>query len=76
MLVNGTYFEFYADNKKHWGLKVNGKIVPKDDIVVVSRPNGSVHKHKVASILWQKDGVRYCSIVPVTRERVKEVYGL
>lgn len=58
-----------------WCLNVNGKVRP-GDTVAVARPNGTEHRHKVEDVIMVAKGRRLCTIVPVTRDRVEEVYGI
>lgn len=64
----------YVLNGREWCLRVNGKVHPGDTVTVVRR-NGVVHKHKVAEVIMTAKKQRLCTIVPVARERLKEVYG-
>jgi hypothetical protein len=69
--VKGDYIKLIDGS---WGLCVVGRVSP-GDTVAVNRPNGTVHNHKVAEVISQDHGVRLCTLVPVTRERLAEVYG-
>lgn len=64
----------YEMHNGAWHLRVNGK-VESGDVIDVPRPNATVHKHKVAKVEAVDGNQRICSIVPVTRERLEEVYG-
>lgn len=58
-----------------WGVKVRGAIRP-GDVVIVPRPDGKFHYHTIAEIARDRDSdIRYCTVVPVTHARLKEVYG-
>lgn len=68
--VKGEYIELKDGS---WGLSVVGKVA-SGDTVATDRINGTVHNHKVAEVISQDHGIRLCTIVPVTRERLVEVY--
>lgn len=56
-----------------YGVSVNGAI-SVGDRVRVPRPNGTNHYHVIQEVIWQRDSIRLCSVVPVTSDRIKEVF--
>jgi hypothetical protein len=57
-----------------WGVQVIGS--PRHgSTIAIKRANGTFHRHTVNEIVWRGGRLCICTIVPVTRERLKEVYG-
>lgn len=57
-----------------WHLSVDGAAKP-GDIVEVLRKNGTVHRHKIGECVMTAKRLRLWTIIPVTRDRLQEVYG-
>jgi hypothetical protein len=72
-MITGQYVQI-PERLGIWGVKIRGS-VRVGDVVEILRPNGAIHRHTIAEISRDKNDIRYCTIVPVTRERLKEVYG-
>jgi hypothetical protein len=64
----------YQLHNEEWYLKVDGK-VKSGDVVLVPRPRGGVHRQKVDQVVMVARRLRLCTILPVTRDRLEEVYG-
>ena len=58
-----------------WHVRVEDPAVAPGDVVEIPRTRGMVHRHKVDAVLLADGDAWICSIVPVTRERIEEVYG-
>lgn len=56
-----------------WGITVDGKISPGHK-VAIPRPNGSIHIHTVNEIYQRYGSIRVCSVIPVTSDRIREVF--
>jgi len=70
-MIRGSYEMFPLMG---WCIKIIGKAAP-GDTVEVPRPNGTVHRHKIANRVVNAKGISLWTIVPVTRDRIEEVYG-
>lgn len=71
-MIEGTYVQI-RELAGIYGIRVNGSI-KAGDIVTIRRNNDTVHRQTVAEVIRQDTNVRFCSIVPVTSDRLKEVY--
>jgi hypothetical protein len=69
-MLTGKYARLHEGT---WGVEVDGP-VEIGQRVSIPRPDGSVHVHTIAEVHGKGGRFRICAVVPVTSDRIKEVF--
>ncbi len=66
MTTTTTTATYTKLNDGSWGIRVSGP-VKVGDFLTVSKRDGSAKQETVKAVLWTKDSVSLCSVVPTQR---------